>query len=125
MTATIAISPESDPNPQTRYFAGVVSGVAYCLAALFAGVFSSLYGAFPIELTAILAGLALLPVIMSALHDAVVDREFRDAAVVTFLVTISGVSGWGIGAPFWGLIAGSVVFRISHWSPRNTPKKIL
>jgi benzoate membrane transport protein len=125
MTATIAISPESDPNPKTRYFAGVVSGVAYCLAALFAGVFSSLYGAFPIELTAILAGLALLPVIMSALHDAVIDKDFRDAAVVTFLVTISGVSGWGVGAPFWGLIAGMVVFRISRWSTRNTPKKIL
>lgn len=125
MTATIAISPESDPNPKTRYFAGVVSGVAYCLAALFAGVFSSLYGAFPIELTAILAGLALLPVIMSALHDAVIDKDFRDAAVVTFLVTLSGVSGWGVGAPFWGLIAGMVVFRISRWSTRNKPKKIL
>ncbi len=125
MTATIAISPESDPDPETRYFAGVVSGVAYCLAALFAGVFSTLYGAFPIELTAILAGLALLPVIMSALHDAVIDKDFRDAAVVTFLVTISGVSGWGVGAPFWGLIAGMVVSRISRWSIRNTPKKIL
>jgi len=112
MTATIAISPEADPNPRTRYFSGVVSGVAYCVAAIFAGVFSSLYGAFPIELTAILAGLALLPVITSSLADALSDRSFRDSSVVTFLVTISGVSGWGIGAPFWGLIAGVLVHRL-------------
>lgn len=114
MTATIAISPEADPNPKTRYFSGVISGLAYCLAAIFAGVFSSLYGAFPIELTAILAGLALLSVITSSLSDALSDKGFRDSSVVTFLVTISGVSGWGIGAPFWGLIAGVLVHRLSE-----------
>ncbi len=113
MTATIAISPDSDPNPKTRYFAGVVSGVAYCVAALFAGIFSALFGAFPVELTAILAGLALLPVITAALTDALEEKDFRDSAVVTFLVTISGVSGWGIGSPFWGLIAGIAVHKFS------------
>ncbi len=113
MTATIAISPDSDPNPKTRYFAGVVSGVAYCVAALFAGIFSALFGAFPVELTAILAGLALLPVITAALTDALEEKEFRDSAVVTFLVTISGVSGWGVGSPFWGLIAGIAVHKFS------------
>ena len=113
MTATIAISPDCDPNQKTRYFAGVVSGTAYCVAALFAGVFSALYGAFPLELTAILAGLALLPVITSSLSDALDNKDFRDSAVVTFLVTVSGVSGWGVGAPFWGLLAGIAVHRIS------------
>ena len=113
MTATIAISPDSDPNPKTRYFAGVVSGVAYCVAALFAGIFSALFGAFPVELTAILAGLALLPVITAALTDALEEKDFRDSAVVTFLVTISGVSGWGVGSPFWGLIAGIAVHKFS------------
>ena len=114
MTATIAISPDSDPNPKTRYFAGVASGVAYSAAALFAGIFSALYGAFPLELTAILAGLALLPVITASLTDALEKKDFRDSAVVTFLVTISGVSGWGVGAPFWGLIAGIAVHRFSE-----------
>lgn len=112
MTATIAISPESDPNPKTRYFAGVVSGVAYCVAALFAGVFSTLYSGFPIELTAILAGLALLPVISLALSDCLSAKEYRDSAIVTFLLTISGVSAWGIGAPFWGLLAGMAVHAL-------------
>jgi benzoate membrane transport protein len=114
MTATIAISPDSDPNPKTRYVAGVSSGLAYCLAALFAGIFSTLYGAFPIELTAILAGLALLPVITNSLSEAFEYREFRDSAMVTFLVTASGVSGLSIGSPFWGLLAGLAIYRFSE-----------
>lgn len=114
MTATIAISPESDPNPKTRYFAGFVSGIFYCIAAIFAGMFSSLYGAFPIELTAILAGLALLPVITGSLTSALEAKNFRDSAVVTFLVTISGISISGVGAPFWGLIAGVLVHRFNE-----------
>lgn len=113
MTATIAISPESDPNPKTRYFAGLSAGFAYCLAGFFAGIFSTFYGAFPLELTMILAGLALLPVITGALVDALGQRDFRDAAVITFLVTTSGVAGWGVGAPFWGLLAGLAVHRIN------------
>jgi len=114
MTATLALSPDSDPNPKTRYFAGVSTGVAYSLAALFAGIFSTLYGAFPAELTAILAGLALLPVITNSLSDALESKFFRDSAVITFLVTISGVSVWGVGAPFWGLLAGLAVHKFSE-----------
>jgi benzoate membrane transport protein len=114
MTATLALSPDSDPNPKTRYFAGVATGVAYSLAALFAGIFSTLYGAFPAELTAILAGLALLPVITNSLSDALESKLFRDSAVITFLVTISGVSVWGVGAPFWGLLTGLAVHKFSE-----------
>lgn len=112
MTAAIALSPDSDPNPKTRYFSGVSAGLTYTIAAIFAGIFSSLYLAFPIELTMILAGLALFPVILNSLVVSLEDKNFRESAVVTFLVTISGVSGWGIGAPFWGLLAGLAVHRI-------------
>ena len=113
MTATIAISPDADPNPDTRYFSAIICGVAYSLAALFAGIISSLYKTFPIELTAILAGVALLPVIIGAIHESISDPRFRDSAVVTFLITMSGVSGWGIGAPFWGILGGLAVHQIS------------
>ena len=113
MTATLAISPETDPNPKTRYFAGVTSGVVYSIAALFAGIFSTLFGTFPVELTAILAGLALLPVISNALSDSLEKRDFKDAAVVTFFVTASGVSAFGVGAPFWGLLAGLLINQLN------------
>jgi benzoate membrane transport protein len=116
ITASIAISEESDPNPETRYFAGVVAGLAYCVAAIFAGVFSSLFGSFPGELTAVLAGIALLPIITTSLVDAMEIKDYRDSAVVTFLVTISGVSAFGVGSPFWGLIAGVIVHQLQRLS---------
>ena len=116
ITASIAISEESDPNPETRYFAGVVAGLAYCVAAIFAGVFSSLFGSFPGELTAVLAGIALLPIITTSLVDAMEIKDYRDSAVVTFLVTISGVSALGVGSPFWGLIAGVIVHQLQRLS---------
>jgi benzoate membrane transport protein len=116
ITASIAISEESDPNPETRYFAGVVAGLAYCVAAIFAGVFSSLFGSFPGELTAVLAGIALLPIITTSLVDAMEVKDYRDSAVVTFLVTISGVSAFGVGSPFWGLIAGVIVHQLQRLS---------
>jgi benzoate membrane transport protein len=116
ITASIATSEESDPNPETRYFAGVVAGLAYCVAAIFAGVFSSLFGSFPGELTAVLAGIALLPIITTSLVDAMEIKDYRDSAVVTFLVTISGVSALGVGSPFWGLIAGVIVHQLQRLS---------
>lgn len=116
ITASIAISEECDPNPDTRYFAGVVAGIAYCVAAIFAGVFSTLFGSFPGELTAVLAGIALLPIITTSLVDAMEIKDYRDSAVVTFLVTISGVSAFGVGSPFWGLIAGVIVHQLQRLS---------
>jgi benzoate membrane transport protein len=116
ITASIAITEESDPNPETRYFAGVVAGLAYCVAALFAGVLSTLFGSFPGELTAVLAGIALLPIITTSLVDAMEIKDYRDSAVVTFLVTISGVSALGVGSPFWGLIAGVIVHQLQRLS---------
>jgi benzoate membrane transport protein len=116
ITASIAITEESDPNPETRYFAGVVAGLAYCVAGIFAGVFSTLFGSFPGELTAVLAGIALLPIITTSLVDAMEIKDYRDSAVVTFLVTISGVSALGVGSPFWGLIAGVIVHQLQRLS---------
>ncbi len=116
ITASIAITEESDPNPETRYFAGVVAGLAYCVAALFAGFFSTLFSSFPGELTAVLAGIALLPIITTSLVDAMEIKDYRDSAVVTFLVTISGVSALGVGSPFWGLLAGVIVHQLQRLS---------
>jgi benzoate membrane transport protein len=59
-------------------------------------------------LVAALAGLALLSTIANSLYTAVSDDASREAAVITFVVTASGVSPFGFGAAFWGLVAGSI-----------------
>ena len=122
MTASLAITPDSNRDPKKRYFSGVISGLAYCIAAIFAATISTLYLSFPIELTSVLAGIALLPIIVNSLTESLADSDFRDAAAVTFLVTISGISGWGIGAPFWGILAGLAVHQITHLTPKASKK---
>lgn len=111
ITAAIATQDHADPNPKTRYFAGISAGSFYLLLGLLGGTVVGLFATLPNLLLAVLAGLALLPVIGSSMHEALAETDYRDAGLVTLLVTISGVSAWNLGAPFWGLVAGVVVHR--------------
>ena len=112
MTAAIATQKDADPNPKTRYFAGVSCGIFYIIAGLFAAAVSGLYGTLPPVLLAVIAGLALIPVIGSSTNEALENPNFREAGLVTLLTTISGISVFGLGAPFWGLIGGVLVHEI-------------
>jgi benzoate membrane transport protein len=114
ITAAIATQDHADPNPKTRYFAGISAGAFYLVLGLLGGTVTGLFSTLPPLLLAVLAGLALLPVIGSSTHEALADSEYRDAGLVTLLVTISGVSAWNLGAPFWGLIAGVAVHKIAQ-----------
>jgi benzoate membrane transport protein len=54
-----------------------------------------------------IAGLALLGSIGGGLHTALADERHREAALITFLVTLSGVVVAGVGSAFWGVVAGA------------------
>src|SRR5690606_41453549 len=74
----------------------------------------SLFAAFPGELVAVLAGLALFGAISEALSRSVAQPGERDAGLFTFLVTASGVSFLGLSAAFWGLVFGLAVHALLH-----------
>jgi benzoate membrane transport protein len=115
ITAAICMSPEAHADPAKRYTAPVMAGVLYTLLGLAGGAVAGLLAAFPRELVAAVAGLALLGTIAGGLAAALKDEHHRDAAVITFLVTLSGVSMAGIGSAFWGVVAGSVTLAVQHW----------
>ncbi len=119
ITAAICMSPEAHANPAKRYAAPVVAGLFYILMGLAGGAVVGLLAAFPRELVAAVAGLALLGTIAGGLAAALQDERHRDAAAMTFLVTLSGVSMAGIGAAFWGVVAGTVTLAVQHWRPRR------
>ncbi|WP_293574734.1 benzoate/H(+) symporter BenE family transporter [Phaeobacter sp.] len=121
ITAAICAGPEADDNPRSRYLAGVMTGVFYCLVGLGGATVISLFLIAPKALIATLAGLALLSTIGNSLSAALADAEGRDAALITFLVTVSQISFVGIGAPFWALIAGLVVHHLMRWQPTSGP----
>ena len=112
ITAAICMSPEADANPERRYLAAVWAGVFYLITGLLGATVVSVFSALPKELVAAIAGIALLGTIGSSLSGALHDERERDAALITFLVTASGLTLGGIGSAFWGLLLGLAVLKL-------------
>ena len=115
ITAAICMGPEAHPDPKKRYIAPIAAGAFYLLVGLGGGAVVGLLAAFPHALVVAVAGLALLGTIAGALASALAVEKHRDAAALTFLVTLSGVNLSGIGAPFWGVVAGAVALGVQHF----------
>lgn len=116
ITAAICMSRDADPDPDKRYMSAVWAGGFYLLTGVFGATVVSLFAAFPVELVAAIAGIALLGTIANSLAGALAVEGERDAAIVTFLCTASGLSLLGIGSAFWGLVVGMLVH---HVKPRS------
>ncbi len=106
---------EAHEDARKRYMASVAAGAFYVLLGLFGATVGALLAAFPRELVVAIAGLALVGTIANGLATATRDETEREAAIVTFLVTASGLTLWGVGAAFWGLVAGLVVRAALSW----------
>jgi benzoate membrane transport protein len=119
ITAAIAMSPEAHADPAKRYTAAVMAGVFYVVIGLAGGAVVGLLQAFPRELVLAVAGLALLGTIAGGLAAALRDEHHRDAAILTFLVTLSGVSLLGIGSAFWGVVAGASALLVQQWGMKG------
>lgn len=115
ITAAICMGREAHADPQRRYTAAVCCGAIYVLIGLFGAAIVAVLTAFPKELIAAIAGLALLGTIGNALHVALVDEAHREAALITFLVTLSGVVIAGVGAAFWGVVAGALTLFVQQY----------
>jgi benzoate membrane transport protein len=115
ITAAICMGREAHEDPARRYTAAVMAGVFYIAVGLAGGAVVGLLAAFPRELVAAVAGLALLGTIAGGLSSALKDEQHRDAAILTFLVTLSGVSLLGIGSAFWGVVAGSAALAVARF----------
>lgn len=113
ITAAICMSKDADPDPEKRYRASVWAGIFYLITGLFGATVVGLFTAFPPALVAAIAGLALLSTIGNSLAGALVGESGREAALVTFMCTASGISFMGIGSAFWGLVLGIAVHYLT------------
>ena len=114
ITAAIVTGPEAHPDPDKRYMAGVAAGVFYTLMGLFGATVAATLLALPKELVWAIAGCALLGTIGNGLLTALNHERHREAALVTFLVTASGITLLGVGSAFWGLLGGVLVLLLLH-----------
>ena len=114
ITAAICMSKDADPDPARRYLASVWAGVFYLVTGVLGATVAGLFAAFPQALIAAIAGLALLGTIANSLAGALADEGEREAALITFLVTASGLTLGGIGSAFWGLVIGLAALQASR-----------
>ncbi|MGV8844068.1 MAG: benzoate/H(+) symporter BenE family transporter [Pseudomonas sp.] len=112
ISAAICAGPEAHEDPQKRYTAALWCGVFYAIAGIFGATLAALFAALPKALILSIAALALFASIIGGLTQAMSVPREREAALITFLVTASGMSLFSIGSAFWGLLAGLLTLLI-------------
>ncbi|WP_151804439.1 benzoate/H(+) symporter BenE [Acinetobacter bereziniae] len=108
ITAALCTGKDAHELKEKRYIAGIANGIFYILGGLFAGSLVMLFSILPKELIAALAGLALLGAIATNMSVAMKDDSQRDAALITFLATVSGMHFLGFSSVFWGICIGMI-----------------
>ncbi len=114
ISAAICTGPDCHPDPARRWIAGLSNAACYATLAVLGGSVVAVFAVLPKALIATVAGLALIGAMVSALAGALAEDRSRFAATVAFATTASGVAIAGIGAPFWGLVAGLAVLALER-----------
>ncbi len=114
ISAALSAGPDAHPDPSRRWIAAATAGAGLIVLGLGAGVATALVAASPAILVEAVAGLALVGALAGALTAALADPDRRDAAVVTFVVSASGITAASISASFWGLVAGLAVLALGR-----------
>ena len=122
ITAAISMGREAHEDPDKRYVAAVAVGVFYIAIGLFGATVGSIFAALPQELVLAIAGLALLGTIGNGLVTALAAEKEREPALITFLVTASGIAILGIGSAFWGLVIGVLALVVLRINQREAAK---
>lgn len=112
ISAAVCLSPDAHPDASKRWLAAIAAGLFYLLAGIFGSSITALMTALPESWIQTLAGLALLGTFSGSLYQALAHPSERDAAIVTFLITASGITLLGIGSAFWGLIIGGACYAL-------------
>lgn len=128
ITAGICCGRDAHEDPEKRYIAGISGGIFFILFGLFSGVILDLFAAVPGELIIAMAGVALLGALQGSFLDMLDVGTHGpaaiEAAIVTLVVTASGITPLGIVSPFWGVLIGAAVYlvltvlrRDRQWTP--------
>ena len=115
ITAAICMGPEAHEDRSKRYTAAASCGAIYIVIGLFGALVTGLLTSFPKELVVAIAGIALLSTIGNGLATALRDERHREPALITFLVTLSGITLMDIGSAFWGVVAGSLALFVQQY----------
>jgi benzoate membrane transport protein len=119
ISAAICAGPEAHEDPRKRYTAAIWCGIFYGIAGIFGATLAALFTALPKALILSIAALALFASIIGGLTQAMSEPKEREAALITFLVTASGMTLFSVGSAFWGIVAGLLTLAILNWGKRD------
>ncbi len=112
ISAAICTGPDTHPDPGKRWMVGPFYTLSYLIFAAFGAALIGLIAALPPELIKTVAGLALMGAFAGALGSALSEEAKRFPAVLTLAVTASGITLYGIGSAFWGLVVGLMALSL-------------
>lgn len=115
ISAAICTGPHAHEDRDKRYTAAIWCGIFYAIAGVFGATLAALFAAFPKELVLSIAALALFGSIINGLTVAMNEPKEREAALITFMVTASGLTLFSIGSAFWGIVAGVLTLLILNY----------
>jgi len=115
ISAAICTGPHAHEDQNKRYTAAIWCGIFYAIAGIFGATLAALFAAFPKELVLSIAALALFGSIINGLTVAMHEPKEREAALITFMVTASGLTLFSIGSAFWGIVAGVLTLVILNY----------
>lgn len=117
ITAALCTGTDAHPSAKKRYIAGIANGVFYLIGGVLAGTIVALFSGLPKELVAILAGLALIGAITTNVIAMLEQEAHREASMLSFLATASGMTVFGLGSAFWGIVIGGIAYLILQKNP--------
>ncbi len=112
ITASLVTGPDTHPDMEQRWKTVFPYAVMYIAVGLAAATCIEILGALPKPLITAVAGLALFSPLMGGMAAMVKEPREIEAALVTFMVTASGLAIYSIGSAFWGLVAGLLVWGL-------------
>jgi len=115
ISAAVCLGADADPDPKKRYKAAIFAGIFYLLLGLFGATMVALFSALPKELVLAVAGFALLGIIGASMKTALEHDEQRESALITLLVSASGITLFDMNSVFWGLIAGIMTMVVTKF----------
>lgn len=121
ITASIVTGPDAHPDPAKRWLVAWPYAIFYILVGLAAASFVAILGSLPKPLIIAIAGLALFAPLLGSATAMFKEKNEIEAALATFLVSASGITIYGVGAPFWGLVVGLLLYGARYYQAMRKP----
>lgn len=109
---TAICSSDEAGEKDSRYAAAVLNGVLFAAFGLLASVAIVFVTALPSTLINILAGVAMINVLIRAFKDGFSSNKFTMGAFAALIIGMSGITILKIGSAFWALLGGVIVSLI-------------